>query len=123
MRMTVKHVDAKEVYDKWDREWFTTYAFYNYKDNQPGYVRSNHRNSEAKDAIVRMMKQGYLIRESGRKIEFSQEWRNYVIGIKLKERWRLSGKAMYELSQVLDDPIVLIDQDYADMALVELVGK
>ena len=119
MRMNINHVSLSEIYNKFGRNWFATYSYYNTMDLKGGSSIGD-RNFETKNLIIKLLKRGYLIRESGKKIKFSNEW-NYPVGIELKERWRLSGKAMFELSQISDDEIELIDQDYADMAIGELI--
>ena len=120
MRWTSTHIKLKEMYDRWNRKWFATYSFYNLEDKFGGSASSD-RNYQAKYDLAKLYKKGYIVRESGVKVEYSHEWSDYP-KIKLKERWRLSGKAMYELYHVLEDnDIELIDQDYADMAKAELV--
>lgn len=120
MRWTVQHIQLKEMYEKWDRKWFATYSYYNLCDKGGGLARFD-RNSNAKHEIADLLKNGYLIRESGIKMEYTSDWSNYP-KINLKERWRLSGKAIYELRYVIENSgIELIDQDYADMAKAELI--
>lgn len=125
MRMTIRHVDIKETYDRFGRDWFATYSYYNFKDESPNIAvwGSKGLNREAKDTIVRMVQAGYLIRENGKKIEFVENYPNYIKGIELKERWRLSGTALFELNSIIDDEIFLTNEDYAEVALKELVKQ
>lgn len=123
MRMAIRHVDIKEVYDKFGREWFATYSYYNLKDHANIEAYKTHNiNRDAKNNIMSMVKVGYLIRESGKRIEYVKNYPDFVKGIKLDERWRLSGKALFELKDVIENSdIELTNQDYADVALDKLV--
>lgn len=120
MRWTSIHIRLKEIYDRYNRKWFATYSFYSFTDKFGG-TASLDRNGEAKYEIDKLYKQDYLVRESGAMMQYSDTLNRYP-KINLKERWRLSGKAMYELYHVIEDnDIELIDQDYVDIVKAELV--
>jgi len=115
------HTDVKKIYDKYGRKWFHTYSLLNLYDKSTG-PQTLGKNLYTKYLLASMVEKSYIIRENGTKIKYSDEWSDYPTGMKMKERWRLSGKAFLELYDVLDEcDIEIIDQDYADMSKAALI--
>ncbi len=121
MRMRIIHTDIKKIYDRYGRKWFHTYSLFNFYDQSNG-ASVLDENLYTKYLLASMVEKSYIIRENGTKIKYSDEWSDYPTDMKMKERWRLSGKAFLELYDVLDEcDIEIIDQDYADMSKVALI--
>lgn len=111
MRMTVKHISAREIYNKWGRKEFMACSYYTYisklYENDFGII-------EHKKVLRTMIEDRRLVRTRGEPGE----------RITATDKFRLSGKAMQELKWLVEeDKIELLDTDFADIAIDKLVDK
>lgn len=119
MRMKIYHADLKNIFEKFGREWFHTYSFYNMYDDIPHSIEVSLL---PKKILADFTERGYIIRKNGKKVRYSNNWSNYPVGFETKEQWRLSGKAIYELIEVLDNfDEEMTDQDHVDIVKIKLI--
>jgi len=134
MREKMYHVDLRDVFVKFGREKFTTSAFFNFMskryfpdgrekhsmdDYDIGNLLSlfNKRRLviriETKDSTTLLPKNVSIKDEKSFSFSFSFEF---------MERWRISGKAIFELNEVFEDfyeePT---PEDYSEVAILSLV--
>lgn len=111
MRMTVKHIPAREIYNKWGRKEFMACSYYTYISE---LYESDYGIMEHKKTLRTMIEDRRIVRTRGEQGE----------RIAATDKFRLSGKAIQELKWIIEEEnIELLDIDFADIAIDKLVDK
>lgn len=120
MREKMYHSYLKNIFFKFGRDWFYTYSYFNTMESC--FVNLETRfcdsNDEAKTLLNTFVRKKLIIREKYKELKLNN--RGHLYSIDIKERWRLTGKAIVELYEVFGIEIEIEDSDYSEAAFLTL---
>lgn len=114
MREKIYHSYLKNLFFKFGRDWFHTYSYFNAMYNLAILEKRFNSDDDAKNLLDTFVRKKLIIREKYKGLNN----RGHLYSIDIKERWRLTGKAIVELYEVFG--IEIEDSDYSEAAFLTL---